>query len=271
MTLEDQQQSQLPEATPQDHRERSSVRLASVPMLPRSYSTFTGQTQLTRVISHYVSGRSQHAERHGLLPTTASTPALRKPEGSSDMEAPRLFPRDLTMASAEGEEASEYSEPKEDLEGLLQYFEGLAKRGVRLTEVTYVVNSWTLGGVIPLWHHGFVLRAEEEGYLTLDFSRRGILWDTFDTYPDLPDSTIFAKKYYINTDPDSMKSYCEETKPFSWHSNDCHHWARGVMQVMRIMEDPLEDQGAFRTPESVDCLLCGGQSLERRVFPTCIP
>lgn len=145
-----------------------------------------------------------------------------------------------TVPSMEGDEC-EFSEPRADLEGLLQYLDALRKGGARLTEVTYIVNGWTLGGIIPLRHHGFCVKCEEFGYLTLDFSRRGILWDTFEEYPDLPEGTIFAKKYHINVDPGILWGYCKDTKPFSWPGNDCSHWASGVMRVMRIVEDPFED------------------------------
>lgn len=258
------------ECLTQDQREPSFMRLPAAPSLPRSYSTFAGHSQLTSSLSDYVAGRGLPAPHHATFPAAAVPPPLsvhlsRRPVAG--VEVLRPANRDSSIASLEGDEV-EYSEPREDLQGLLEYFEGLAQQGVRLTEVTYVVNKWSLGGVIPLWHHGFILQAEDEGFLTLDFSRRGILWDTFDTYPDLPEDTIFMKKYCINTDPKSMKYYCEETKPFSWHSHDCQHWARGVMRVMCIMEDPLQDRGGFRAPES-DCFLCG-KTLERRVLPTCL-
>jgi len=263
------------EGLSRDAHAQSFVHLPSAPALPRSYSTFASQGQLASAVGEYVAARAQQGQQqqqqHCRPQAAASVPAplplhlSRRP--ASSVEVLRPANRDL---SADGEDA-EYSEPREDLEGLLEYFEGLAERGVRLTEVAYVVNTWTLGGVIPLWHHGFILQAEDEGYLTLDFSRRGILWDTFDTYPDLPESTIFVKKYSIDTDPERMKCYCKETKPFSWHSNDCQHWARGVMRVMRIMENPLDDRGAFKKPGSLECLLCGGgKSLEKRVLPTCM-
>lgn len=144
---------------------------------------------------------------------------------------------------------AEFSEPSADLEGLLSYLEGLLREGRMITEVTYTVNRWTLGGVIPLHHHGLVLRIEDISYLSLDFSRRGILWDTFDDDPDFPDGTIFAKKYHVNASVGGVKAYCETTEPFSWLRNDCAHWARGFMQVMSIFEDPFEDRSAFLKPE----------------------
>jgi len=194
---------------------------------------------------------------------------------------------DGTADGGAGDESVEYSEPRADLDGLVEYFEGMTSLGKRFTEATYVVNSWTFGGVIPLWHHGFVLQAEDHGFLTLDFSRRGILWDTFDTFPDLPDSTVFVKKYDVDVSPRRIRTYCEETKPFSWHSNDCRRWARGVMQVMNITEDPLKDRGCYQLPPTpprwspvmpltspwpgTDCLACRVTSnSEGRHFPDCL-
>eukprot|EP00439_Symbiodinium_sp_Y106_P023732 s5063_g2.t3 len=52
-----------------------------------------------------------------------------------------------------------------------------------------------------------------DSYLTLDFSSRGILWDTFDTYPDVPEGTFFAKTYKINLDPLALREYCKDTEP----------------------------------------------------------
>lgn len=172
----------------------------------------------------------------------------------------------------DGDDAAEYSEPRDDIEGLLEYFEGLKDMGVRLTEVMYVVNSWTLGGVIPLWHHGFIVKAEDTGYLTLDFSRRGILWDTFEMYPDVPDGTLFAKKYLINVDPDIIKSYCKNTKPFSWPNNDCQNWAKGMMKVMNITEDPMDDPLSFRKAgkDKVDCFACGANRSDNMSLGRCL-
>lgn len=165
-----------------------------------------------------------------------------------DMDLPHTPMSPLGSDTMENN-SPEYSYPSSDLDGLLAYFEELEKGGVRLTEVTYVVNMWSLGKIIPLQHHGFVVKAEGRDWLTLDFSRRGILWDTFDEYPDTPEGTIFAKRYQVDVNPAELKRYCKDTPPFSWHSNDCRQWAKGVMQVMGIDEDPLADPAAFRKPQ----------------------
>lgn len=169
-----------------------------------------------------------------------------------------------------GDDEPEFSEPSADLQGLLAYFEALKRDGARLAEVTYIVNDFTWWG-ISMKHHGFVLKAERLGackpvceYLTLDFSRRGILWDTFGEYPNVPDGTIFERTYKINTDPLTMKSYCEDTPPFSWVTNDCSQWAQGVLRVVRI-KDPFEGGSSIRRSSGNSVRIsCGPTSMGSR-------
>merc|ERR1740121_3397302 len=150
----------------------------------------------------------------------------------------------------------EYSEPSADLDELLKFFDGLIAANSRFTEVTYIVNNWKLVGLIPLKHHGFVFKAEGHGFLTLDFSRRGILWDTFDEYPDYPEGTIFARRHRIDYDPAELKRYCEETQPFSWPSNDCAKWSQALLRHLRV-RDYVEDTGwLFYNCSCMD--QCGG-------------
>lgn len=205
----------------------------------------------------------------------------------SPVPLPPVITTDGAAEGGAGDESVEYSEPRADLDGLVEYLEEMTSLGKRFTEVTYVVNSWTFGGIIPLWHHGFVLQVEDNDFLTLDFSRRGILWDTFDTFPDLPDNTVFIKAYDVDVSPGRVRTYCEETKPFSWHSNDCQRWARGMMQVMSISEDPLQDRACYKLPPTplrwplempltspwpgTDCLACRvTSSSEDRPFLDCL-
>lgn len=129
------------------------------------------------------------------------------------------------------------SEPSADLRGLVEYFNRLIREGIRITEVTHVVNSWTLIGFIPMRHHGFVLRTKEMGFLTLDFSRRGILWDTFNNFPEVPEGTFFVRTYAVNLDPRGIMKYCQETPPFSWTDNNCSQWASGALKVFGIKEE----------------------------------
>jgi len=299
----------------QEPRNASPMRLwAWQPNLRRSYSTFAcTESRLTQaqLAQCPAAGQilSDHSRQSILAPIDLPSPVScgrqeRIPSNNPDLaaelwteptfgsqgsEAPLLpaIAIDGAAGGGAGDESVEYSEPRADLDGLVEYLEDMTSLGKRFTEATYVVNSWTFGGVIPLWHHGFVLLAEDHGFLTLDFSRRGILWDTFDTFPDLPDNTVLVKTYIVDVNPWRIRTYCEETKPFSWHSNDCQRWARGVMQVMNITEDPLEDCGCYRLPPTplrwppvmpltspwpgTDCLACRVTSnSEGRPFPDCL-
>merc|ERR1740138_1476658 len=86
-------------------------------------------------------------------------------------------------------------------------------------------------------HHGFVFKTSDADYFSLDFSRKGIVWDTYgEEAPDLPDNTFFTKCFTINADPLDVKRYCEETKPFAWLRNDCDTWSQGLMPVLGISE-----------------------------------
>jgi len=154
------------------------------------------------------------------------------------------------------EEPPEYSEPSADLDALLAYLDGLLKDGLKIKQATYCVNAWKLYGFIPLKHHGFIMYAEGKSrdvrprhtrdmYFTLDFSTRGILWDTFDTYPDVPEGTLFTKTFHINMDPMVLRDYCKATKPFAWPENDCKKWGKGLLRLMDVEEEPYVDEGAL--------------------------
>ncbi|CAE7353559.1 QSOX2 [Symbiodinium natans] len=168
---------------------------------------------------------------------------------------------------SDAEDAPEFSIPSTDLDGLLRYLYGLCQRGLRITEATYCVNSWNLYGLIPLKHHGFILFTKGcrlDSYLTLDFSSRGILWDTFDTYPDVPEGTFFAKTYNISLDPLALREYCKDTEPFSWPHNDCKKWAKGMLRLMGIKEDPDVDGAIDKLTRGNmrlrDIITCGGST-----------
>lgn len=45
-----------------------------------------------------------------------------------------------------------------------------------MAEVRYVINDFYLVGIVPLKHHGFVLKvADLEEYFSLDFGKNGII------------------------------------------------------------------------------------------------
>lgn len=167
-----------------------------------------------------------------------------------------LAPKNMVDQASTNDEVQ--SDGNLDLSRLLEYLDVMKKRGVRFIEATYVVNAWTLGGIIPLKHHGFILKTEDDDYLTLDFTRRGILWDTFDEYPELPDGTMYAKTHEVNVDPAHVKFYCQTTKPFSWPGNDCSHWARGLLQIMMVLEDPHGYHGTFPDMSKCNSVACSG-------------
>lgn len=157
-----------------------------------------------------------------------------------------------TTQRLQDDEDLEYSQPSDDLKGLLAHLDSMAKQGSRMVEVTYIVNAWTLGGIIPLQHHGFVIEFEGFGWLTLDFTRRGILWDTFEEYPDNPEGTVLAKRHRINADVNILRKYCAETKPFFWPGNDCSQWSQGLLRTLRIRDDASSDDDDDEEDEDED-------------------
>eukprot|EP00746_Dinoflagellata_sp_MGD_P004921 gnl/MRDRNA2_/MRDRNA2_109516_c0_seq1.p1 gnl/MRDRNA2_/MRDRNA2_109516_c0~~gnl/MRDRNA2_/MRDRNA2_109516_c0_seq1.p1 ORF type:complete len:244 (-),score=39.77 gnl/MRDRNA2_/MRDRNA2_109516_c0_seq1:135-866(-) len=150
-------------------------------------------------------------------------------------------------------------EPSIDLKALLDLLTKLDRDRVIFKEVTYIINRWGLGPILLMKHHGFVLKCEGcVGFLGLDFGRKGIMWDTYDEFPEMPDNVCFAKKYQIDADPLRLKSYCEATKPFDWLRNDCSVWATGLLRVLKVNVN--KDSGYSRA-DSVD-LLNGEHAIE---------
>lgn len=159
---------------------------------------------------------------------------------SSYFESP-LVKRSTSMTQESARFSSQLSEVNDteeygriDLQGLLAFFDMLTKENIRLTEVTYCVNHWKWYGVIPLKHHGFVLSCGHFGFLSLDFTSKGILWEVDDVFPELADNTFIAKSYKIDADPMCVKLYCQKTEPFNWYSNECSIWAAGLLKVLRV-------------------------------------
>mmetsp|Transcript_9336 Transcript_9336/g.16880 ORF Transcript_9336/g.16880 Transcript_9336/m.16880 type:complete len:187 (-) Transcript_9336:51-611(-) len=124
-----------------------------------------------------------------------------------------------------------------DLDGLLSYLDKLKARGTYFTEVTYVVNRWTLAGFIPFEHHGFVFKTserEEPSFLTLDFGMRGILWDVHELFPDLPDGTYHVETFSDPVDPSKVRTYCAESEPFNYFGNDCATWSNNLKETLNM-------------------------------------
>jgi len=209
------------------------------------------------------------------------TPPARESYGnavaSSAFPAPPLpLPdRSFEAVALEGKQ-DEYSEPSDDLDKLLAYLEALTRDALLFNEVTYIVNDFTYWG-IPMKHHGFVLQAMDPRngspeFLTLDFTRRGILWDTFDEYPDCPEGTVYTSRHNINTNPKQIRDYCKESQPFSWPNNDCAAWSRGMLKVMRVKESAADDAVSGRLPNPMKpskgsnplhLITCGGSRANR--------
>jgi len=140
----------------------------------------------------------------------------------------------LSLLSFDAQSSAEEDEARNDLEGLVQLLTDLRDYGIRLREVTYVINRWALGGIIPMTHHGFVFRTSRGDFFTLDFGRKGIVWDVMDEFPELPDNTFYTKSYDIDMDTSEVQRYCEETPPFNFPFYDCETWANGMLATLAL-------------------------------------
>lgn len=197
--------------------------------------------------------RIRSGDAHGVAPGHRSPELAHQRAKSGDVQAPshdillhKPAPENPECAHLDrrGDLVPEPElDPRSDLDGLLQYLEELDASGARITEVEYIINQWYWGGVVPLKHHGFVLRSAH-GYFSLDFGRRGILWELFDTNPPFPEGTCFAKKYAVNCAIAELREYCAATKPWSLFSgNDCAAWSSGMLEVLKCKEDHVLDNG----------------------------
>jgi len=127
-----------------------------------------------------------------------------------------------------------------DLNNLLSMLEDLTQSGVWLTEVQHIINSWTLAGFIPMKHHGLVIRTSASTCFSLDFGRKGIVWDVFPMEPLLPEGTTFEQRFPIHraySDPARVEQYCSQNEEFSFFGNDCEKFAEGLLQEMGCRDD----------------------------------
>lgn len=143
-------------------------------------------------------------------------------------------------------------EARNDIEGLVQFFTDLRQKGVRVRTVTYVINRWSLGGIIPMTHHGFIFKtSRQDDYFTLDFGRKGIVWDVMDCEPECPDDTLYTKVYKVDMDTYPLQKYCEDTPPFNFPFYDCETWAKGLLAILSIDKEPSRpDNKARMTKEA---------------------
>lgn len=140
---------------------------------------------------------------------------------------------------SQGNPAAAEDEARTDMEGLVQLLTQFRQQNARLCEVTYVVNRWALGGLIPMTHHGFIFQTTTGMFFTLDFGRKGIVWDVMDELPEMPDNTFYTKCYKIEMDTRLVQKYCEETPPFNFPFYDCETWAKGMLATLNV-EKPQE-------------------------------
>lgn len=141
----------------------------------------------------------------------------------------------LSFLTFDAQPTAEFEDDgRNDLEGLVEFLTNLRQKNVRLREVTYVINKFALGGIIPMTHHGFILKTSTDDYLTLDFSRKGIVWEVMEVWPELPDNTFYTKSYRVDMDTSDVQKYCEETPPFNFPFYDCETWAKGLIAKLSL-------------------------------------
>merc|ERR1711998_525536 len=125
------------------------------------------------------------------------------------------------------------------------FLDGCSQQRATITEVVYCANTFNIGGVIELQHHGLVLAVCGQGYLTLDFGRHGLTWMLCDVFPGSPEGTFLVKSFEVQADPAVVRDYCATTKPFLWVGNNCESWSKGLLKQMGIEfasgTDMLED------------------------------
>lgn len=139
----------------------------------------------------------------------------------------------------------------------MQLLTDYKRDNVRLQQVTYVVNRWALGGIIPMTHHGFIFQTSNGYYFTLDFGRKGIVWDVMDELPENPDNTFYTKSYSLDMDTRAVQKYCEETPPFNFPFYDCETWAKGMLAALNL--EKSADQSGRRISKNV-CAPSMGQA-----------
>mmetsp|Transcript_70655 Transcript_70655/g.169314 ORF Transcript_70655/g.169314 Transcript_70655/m.169314 type:complete len:198 (-) Transcript_70655:120-713(-) len=143
-----------------------------------------------------------------------------------------LFPGQKSKTRDVGDADGNY-----DLDGLVAFLDQMKAKKKHFSEVTYMVNRWSLAGLFNFEHHGFVLKTageKEPSYLSLDFGMKGILWEVFEVFPDLPDGTFHVETFTYPIDPAKLREYCVESEPFSFFGNDCATWSNGLKEELEM-------------------------------------
>lgn len=122
-----------------------------------------------------------------------------------------------------------------DRTNLFRYLDQLAAEGSCFTSFTMVINQWNLGGVVRLLHHSCIL-SEASGcrHLKFDFGRWGIGWVLLEDFPEHPKGTCQIETFQICADPHLIKNFCLQVQPFSWTSNNCSSFTKGIMKELSL-------------------------------------
>lgn len=127
-----------------------------------------------------------------------------------------------------------------DQDALFRYFDELSAKGGEFGTLTYVVNDWTLGGVVKMRHHACILsEAGGKRHLKFDFGRWGVGWSLTAAYPEHPKGTFHVEAVAIKATPQKVKRYLTKVHPFSWTGNNCSTFARGLMQELNPSRSSL--------------------------------
>jgi hypothetical protein len=126
-----------------------------------------------------------------------------------------------------------------DRDALFAYFDDLSARNGHFCRLTYVINSWTLGGVVRMKHHACILSEDGERprHLKFDFGRWGIGWTLTELFPEDPKNMISKDVFELGDgDPQVVKNYCSEVQTFSWTRNNCSTFVHGLAEKFKLRE-----------------------------------
>ncbi len=129
-----------------------------------------------------------------------------------------------------------------DLRPLLDKLNIMSMCHNRFLEVT-VVTNWmaTLSIPVPVKHKGFVLRAMNNQYLSIDFGEHGTTYEFMHSFPLLPDFTTGVERYWIDLDPMGLLLYLQGSDKWTLFGNNCHSWTDNfISHVCGLTTDELK-------------------------------